>query len=110
MSYKSKANGKITIFGTKMIMLVAVALAFVLPLVSLFNIMILKSDFYQGKAAAQQLYDTEISARRGNIYDRNMNLLATSATVWTVYVTPNDFSKIKNEETKNNVKEEIATN
>lgn len=110
MTNKSRATGKITTVRAKWIMLIAVTLAFVLPLVSLFNIMILQSDFYQGKAADQQLYDTEISARRGNIYDRNMTLLATSATVWTVYVTPNDFSKIKNEETLANVKDEIATN
>lgn len=110
MTNKSRATGKITTVRAKWIMLIAVTLAFVLPLISLFNIMILQSDFYQGKAADQQLYDTEISARRGNIYDRNMTLLATSATVWTVYVTPNDFSKIKNEETLANVKDEIATN
>lgn len=60
-------------------------------LVRLTQIMIIDSDFYQNKASEQQLYDTELSPTRGNIYDVNMNILATSATVWTVYITPNDF-------------------
>ena len=69
-----------------------------------------KSDFYQKKAAEQQLYDTEIAARRGEIYDCNGELLATSAQVWTVYVTPNSFKKITDEAKLNAVKSEIATN
>lgn len=110
MNYKSDSINKVISSRMKLVMIIALVLSFVLPLVSLFNIMVIKSDFYQGKAAEQQLYDTEISARRGDIYDKNMNLLATSATVWTVYVTPNDFSKIDNDETLANTKEEIATN
>ncbi len=56
-------------------------------------IMIVKSDFYQSKASEQQLYDTEIAATRGDIYDCNMNVLATSATVYTLYVAPNSIEK-----------------
>ncbi len=73
-------------------------------------LMVVKSDFYQQKAAEQQLYDTVLSAERGNIYDRNGELLATSAQVWTVYMTPNGFKSIKDEAKLNAVKSEIATN
>lgn len=73
-------------------------------------IMIAKSEFYQQKAAEQQLYDTELRAERGEIYDRNGELLATSAQVWTVYITPNSFKKIKDETKRNEVKAEIAAN
>ena len=73
-------------------------------------IMIVQSEFYQQKAAEQQLYDTELRAERGEIYDRNGELLATSAQVWTVYITPNSFKKIKDETKRNNIKAEIATN
>lgn len=69
-----------------------------------------KSDFYQQKAAEQQLYDTELKAERGNIYDRNGELLATSAQVWTVYITPNSFKKVTDEAKLNAIKSEIATN
>lgn len=110
MTDKTRSISKLTVSRIKFVMIVALVLCFALPFGSLFNIMVIKSDFYQGKAAEQQLYDTEIGARRGNIYDRNMNLLATSATVWTVYVTPNDFLKIDNAEKLENTKEEIATN
>ena len=48
------------------------------------DIMIVNGDFYKEKASEQQLYDTETTALRGDIYDCNMQLLATSATVWNV--------------------------
>lgn len=73
-------------------------------------IMIVQSEFYQQKAAEQQLYDTELRAERGKIYDRNGEMLATSAQVWTVYITPNSFKTIKDETRRNEVKSEIATN
>ena len=73
-------------------------------------LMVVKSDFYQQKAAQQQLYDTELAAERGEIYDRNGDLLATSAQVWTVYITPNSFKSITDEAKLNAVKSDIATN
>ncbi len=73
-------------------------------------IMVAKSDFYQKKAAEQQLYDTELAAERGKIYDRNGELLATSAQVWTVYITPNSFKSVTDEVKLNAIKSEIATN
>ena len=62
---------------------------------SLVRIMILKGEEYQSKASEQQLYDSLVTAPRGDIYDKNMNLLATSATAWTVYVMPNSINKLK---------------
>ncbi len=78
--------------------------------VRLADIMIVNGDFYKEKAAEQQLYDTETTALRGDIYDCNMNLLATSATVWNVYVTPNDFKKAyKTDEEAASAKLKIAS-
>ena len=68
--------------------------------VRLADIMIVNGEFYKEKASEQQLYDTETTALRGDIYDCKMNLLATSATVWNVYVTPNDFKKAYTDTTK----------
>lgn len=73
-------------------------------------LMVVKSDFYQQKAADQQLYDTVIAAERGEILDRNGALLATSAQVWTVYITPNSFKKVTDQTKLNAIKSEIATN
>lgn len=61
---------------------------------SLTYIMIIKGEEYQSKASAQQLYDNLVTAPRGNIYDSDMNLLATSTTAWTVYITPNGINKL----------------
>ena len=76
--------------------------------VSLVKIMIVDGEKYQSKASEQQLYDSLVTAPRGNIYDRNMNLLATSATAWTVYVMPNGINKMKDSEKAQKVRELIA--
>ena len=72
-------------------------------------IMLAKGDFYQTKASEQQLYDNLVSAPRGNIYDRNMNLFATSSTAWTVYITPNGINKLKDQDKAELIRETIAT-
>ncbi len=59
--------------------------------VNLVQLMLVNGEEYKAKAAAQQMSDTTLSAERGNIYDCNNELLATSATAWTVYVTPQDI-------------------
>ena len=98
LSSKFEGSRKMSIKPTKMmwkrmitVVLLITLIMFTVSGVQLTNIMIVKGDFYKEKASQQQLYDTETTALRGDIYDCNMNLLATSATVWNVYVTPNDF-------------------
>ena len=51
----------------------------------------------KARAAEQQLQDVSITANRGTIYDSNMNVLAQSATVWDVILSPKDFYAAKNE-------------
>ena len=65
--------------------------------VSLVNIMIIKGEEYQNDASEQQLYDSLVTAPRGDIYDRNMQILARSSPAWTVYITPNGIKKLKEE-------------
>ena len=47
----------------------------------------------QAKAANQQLLDTTLTAQRGDIYDSNGNLLATSSVVWKIEAAPNQFGE-----------------
>ncbi|MEG1972883.1 MAG: hypothetical protein RR315_06940, partial [Oscillospiraceae bacterium] len=54
------------------------------------DIQILNYEKYKAEASSIQLRDTKISAKRGTIYDANMKVLAQSATVWTVTVSPAD--------------------
>ena len=76
----------------------------------LINIMIVNGEEYQGKASEQQLYDSLITAPRGDIYDTNMQVLARSTTAWTVYITPNGIWKIDDEGDRELVKKTIAEN
>lgn len=59
----------------------------------LWDIAIVHHDEYQKMAAQQQTKDYTISARRGNIYDRNKNLMAMSATVYKLILSPLDLVK-----------------
>ncbi len=78
--------------------------------VRLVNIMIMNGEKYQAEASEQQLYDSLITAPRGDIYDKNMQVLARSTTAWTVYITPNGIHKIDDEGDKELVKKTIAEN
>ncbi|MBQ0110679.1 MAG: stage V sporulation protein D, partial [Oscillospiraceae bacterium] len=75
---------------------------------SLVRIMIIDGEKYQSMATKQQLYDTRITAERGNIYDRNGEVLATSAPIWTVFVTPNSIAEIKDEKERERVTDTIS--
>ncbi len=63
---------------------------------------IVTGDELKAAAADQQLRDVSITANRGTIYDCNMNVLAQSATVWDVVLSPKEFlaakENLKNEE------------
>ena len=90
------------------IAVIAILCLTVISAVRLVQIMVIDGEEYQSKASEQQLYDSLVSAPRGNIYDRNMNLLATSATAWTVYVMPNGINKMKDAEKAQKTREVIA--
>ncbi len=51
-------------------------------------IQIVKGDEYKRDALIQQTTDNTVSAKRGNIYDRNYTVLATNMTVETVSIEP----------------------
>ncbi len=92
-------------------MTVMVSLILCLTIVSgyaLVKIMIVKGDEYQSKASAQQLYDNLVTAPRGDIYDSDMNLLATSATAWTVYITPNGINSLSDADKAEQIRNTIA--
>lgn len=60
----------------------------------LFNIFVLdyiKYDSYKNKTYDQVTTSSTLTAKRGNIYDANMNLLAESSTVWRIFVSTRDI-------------------
>ena len=90
------------------VMVIAILCLTLVSGISLVRIMIIKGEEYQSKASEQQLYDSLVTAPRGNIYDRNMNLLATSATAWTVYVMPNSINKLKDRQKAETIRDLIS--
>ena len=100
--------GKMMVTRTLVIMIIMILCLAIISTSSLVNIMIINGDKYQSEASKQQLYDSLIAAPRGDIYDRNMQVLATSSTAWTVYITPNSIKKIKSEEEREKIKNTIS--
>ncbi len=49
---------------------------------------IINSEEYQQRAISQQLHDTELPAKRGTIYDANMEPLVQSTTAWLITIDP----------------------
>ncbi len=103
--------GKMMVTRSIVVMTALILALSIISGASLVNIMIIKGEEYQSDASEQQLYDSLITAPRGDIYDCNMQLLATSSAAWTVYITPNGIKKLesaKAEEVKKVIAEGLS--
>ena len=70
-------------------------LAFVPVALRLYYLMVDRYDYYADKALRNQTRSTSVAADRGNIYDRNMNILACSKSVENVYLDPHELKQSK---------------
>ena len=68
-------------------------LAFVPVFWRLYDLMVRNYDYYAALALRNQTRTTQVAARRGEIYDRNMNILATSVHVENVYLDPHELKQ-----------------
>lgn len=59
----------------------------------LFKVSVIDSKELSAMATDQQQSSFDIKAKRGTIYDRNTKVLAQSATVWDVIISPGDIEK-----------------
>lgn len=73
---------------TLFLMAVCGILAFCVLAARLYVLQIRDHEKYEELAISQQLRETGASAERGTIYDCNMNILAMSANVENVYLSP----------------------
>lgn len=64
----------------------------------LFWIQFIKGSEYKRMASQQQTRDSVITAKRGTIYDRNMKVLAQSASAERITVNPQEIARSKNAE------------
>jgi len=77
---------------TLVLMLVCGLAAFSVLIARLFYLQIIKHTEYEAMAIEQQLRETVLDSGRGTIYDRNMNVLAISADVETIYISPAEIA------------------
>ena len=78
-----------------LVMAVLGILAFLPIAGQLYRLMVADYDYYAAKALRNQTRTTAVTAERGNIYDRNMNILATSVSVENVYLDPHELKQAK---------------
>ncbi|MBQ5591363.1 MAG: PASTA domain-containing protein [Clostridia bacterium] len=87
---------KILTKGVKMriwgVLAAFLVIGFIFPVIGLANAQIINGDFFKLKAQQQQLNDTVVPANRGVIYDRNMTVLAQSASAWKITFNPSAFA------------------
>ena len=89
-----KTNRSI-LFRTGLLVLIFGLAAFLPLFHQLYVIQIEKGAEYQERAINQQTMDNAVAANRGQITDANGKVLATSATVYDIILSPNDFVKLQ---------------
>lgn len=88
-----------TILSRTFILMILCGVVLFIPLVAtLYNLMITEHDKYEELAIQNQTRSTPLSAARGVIYDRNMNILASSTTVETIFIDPNGMAAAQKQE------------
>ena len=78
-----------------LVMLLLGVLAFLPIAGQLYRLMVAEYDYYAAKALRNQTRTTAVTPERGNIYDRNMNILAASVSVENVYLDPHELKQAK---------------
>ena len=78
---------------TLFLMVLCGIVAFIPLIATLYKLMIVEHDHYEALAINNQTRSTRLTAARGEIYDRNMNIMAASTTVETVFIDPNEIAK-----------------
>jgi len=82
---------------TLFLMIVCGIVAFLVLALRLVKLQIFDHNFYETSAIDQQVRETTVTAKRGTIYDTNMKILAQSASVYNVFISPAEI-KMYNED------------
>ena len=77
------------------VMAVLAVAAFIPVALRLYYLMIGNYDKYSQLALRNQARTTAVTADRGTIYDRNMNILAASVSVENIYLDPHELKQSK---------------
>lgn len=88
----AKKGAAITLWRRSTItMMIIIILGFGTVIARLVYLQVYQSEDLQKRAVEQQLHDTTVSAKRGNIYDCAGNVLAQSITAWDIVLAPAEF-------------------
>ena len=77
------------------VLAVLAVISFVPMALRLYQLMVVEFDYYSALALRNQTRTTYVAANRGTIYDANMNILACSQSVETVYLDPHELKQAK---------------
>ena len=84
----SRPPNRMMLRRTLVLLTVCGIAAFIVLIAKLYDIQINKHELYENAAIEQQVRDTVLTPARGTIYDKNMKILAMSASVDTIYISP----------------------
>ena len=98
-----------TILRRTLVLMVLCGIVAFVPLIGTrYHLMITEHDYYHEKAIKNQTRSTNLTATRGVIYDANMNVLASSSTVETVFIDPNEIAEQMKQPENSNLLDQIA--
>ena len=94
-----------SLFRRTIFLMVCMGVVFFIPMVAqLWKLQISQHDYWQERAANQQLRDVAVDSGRGTIYDANGEVLAMSATAYDLILAPAQLVRNANELAENNSK------
>lgn len=97
---KSNFKGRNTVALTKkrtLLISTALLLFTAYLIFNLTKLQILGYDYYKNKVYDQITTTAPLRAKRGNIYDSNMGILATTNTEWRIFISTKDIKKAEKE-------------
>ncbi len=89
MNRQNETNRRIP--GRSMLILLVSMLLWCILILRLFQLQIIDYDYYQNKVINNVQRTTTLKAERGEIYDADMNKLASNYTVYRVFISPRDI-------------------
>lgn len=91
------------------LLLIIAAILWAIIIIRLIYLQVFSHEKYKTEVAENIQREVSLEARRGVIYDANMNQLATNKTVYRVFVAPKTLSELIDDgKLKNSIKSEIA--
>ena len=106
---KNERANRTVLSRTMILMVVCGILVFIPIFVTLYNLMVRDHDKYEAMALSNQTRSVTLSASRGVIYDCNMDILASSKSVETVFISPYEIrQKMEDDPTYSNLLDNIA--